>query len=144
VGLDQADQDVPHVNTLFWLARIGVYLLIWIAGLSLVAGWMSIRRGQDPSRYPSKLLHIQMWLGSVSTIVWLCLWNLNEIERLPFIVWNTLRQQDVITSASTSVLAAGLLASILVYGALLFGWIRMVRYAARYGVVPVRKPGVRP
>ena len=102
-----------------------------------------MRRGQDPAKYPVKLLQVQVWLGSLSTIVWLCLWNLNEIERLPFMIWNTLKQQDVITSAPVSVLAAGLLVSVFIYGALLFGWIRMVRYAARYGVVPVRKPGVR-
>jgi cytochrome d ubiquinol oxidase subunit I len=144
IGIDQADQDVPLVKTLFWLARIGVYLLFWIAGLSLVTGWIAMRRGQDPAKYPARLLQAQVWLGSLSTIVWLCLWNLHEIERLPFMVWNTLRQQDVMTSASTSVLAACLLASMFIYGALLFGWIRMVRHAARFGVVPVRKPGVRP
>jgi cytochrome d ubiquinol oxidase subunit I len=143
VGLDQADQDVPLVKTLFWLVRIGAYLLIWIAGLSLIAGWTVIRRGQDPAKYPARLLKLQVWLGSLSNIVWLCFWNLNEIERLPFLVWNTLSQEDVITSASASVLAAGLLTSIFIYGVLLFGWIRMVRHAARYGVVPVRKPGVR-
>ena len=144
VGLDQAEQDLPSVKTLFWLARIGAYLLIWIAGLSIVAGWTVIRRGPDPAKYPPRLLQAQVWLGGLSTIVWLCLWNLNEIERLPFMVWNTIRQEDVITSASASVLATGLLGSVFIYGALLFGWIRMVVHAARYGVVPVRKPGVRP
>jgi cytochrome d ubiquinol oxidase subunit I len=143
VGLDQADQDVSSVKTLFWLARIGAYLLVWIVGLSLVAGWTVMRRGQDPAKYPAKLLKAQVWLGSLSAIVWLCLWNLNEIERLPFMVWNTLRQEDVITSASASVLTAGLFASVFIYGALLFGWLRMVMHATRYGVVPVRKPGVR-
>ena len=144
VGLDQADQDIPPVKTLFWLARIGAYLLIWIVGLSLVAGWTVIRRGQDPAKYPARLLQIQVWLGSLSTISWLCLWNLNEIERSPFLVWNTLRLEDVITSASASALAAGVTGSVFIYGALLFGWIRLVMHAARYGVVPVRKPGVRP
>ena len=143
VGLDQADQDVGSVKTMFWLARIGAYLLLWITALSLVTAWMAFRRGQDPVKYPAKLLQAQVWLGGVSTIVWLSLWNLNEIERLPFMVWNTLRQEDVVTSISATALAGGLIASIFIYGALLFGWVRMVVHAARYGVVPVRKPGVR-
>jgi cytochrome d ubiquinol oxidase subunit I len=60
------------------------------------------------------------------------------------VVWNTLRQEDVLTSAPASLLLAGLVASLVIYGGLLIGWIRMLVHAARYGVVPVRKPGVRP
>jgi len=144
VGLDQSEQDLPFVKTLFWLARVGAYLLIWMVILSLVAGWTMIRKGPDPAKYPARLLRTQVWLGSLSAVAWLCFWNLHEIARSPFMVWNTLRQEDVLTSVSASVLAGGLLASLLIYGALLFGWLRMVVHAARYGVVPVRKPGVRP
>ena len=144
VGLDQADQDAPHVKTLFWLARLAAYLLVWIAGLSVVAGWTIARRGDDPGKYPPWLLHAQVWLGGLAVVVWLSLWNLNELERLPFMVWNTLRQEDVLTSAPAGLLLAGLLASLVIYGGLLIGWIRMLVHAARYGVVPVRKPGARP
>jgi len=143
VGLDQADQDLASVKTLFWLARIGAFSLFWIVLLSLLAGWIVMRRGHDPAKYPVKLLKAQVWLAGVSAIVWLCLWNLYELERSPFMVWNTLRQEDVLNAVSASVLACGLLLSIFIYGALLLGWIRMVMHAARYGVVPVRKPGVR-
>lgn len=144
VGLDQADKDVPSAKTLFWLARLAAYILVWIAGLSVVAAWVIARRGDDPGKYPGWLLHAQVWLGGLAVVVWLCLWNLNELELLPFMVWNTLRQEDVLTAAPASLLLAGLVASLVIYGGLLIGWIRMLVHAARYGVVPVRKPGVRP
>ena len=143
IGLDQAGQDVPAVKTLFWLARLATYVLFWITGLSLVGGWVIFRRGDDPGKYPPRLLVAQVWLASLAVFVWLCVWNLNEIERLPFMVWNTLRQEDLLTTAPASLLIVGLFASTSIYLGLLIGWIRMLIHAARFGVVPVRKPGVR-
>ena len=144
IGLDQADTDLPYVKTLFWLTRLAAYMLAWMAGLLLLTAWTILRRGDDPGKYPAWLLHAQVWLGGLAVFVWLCLWNLREIERLPFMVWNTLRQEDLVTLVPAGLLLAGLLASLVVYGALLAGWVRMLVHAARYGVVPVRKPGVRP
>jgi len=143
IGLDQAGQDMPAVKLLFWLARLATYVLFWIALLSLAASWVIFRRGDDPGKYPPRLLQAQVWLASLAVFVWLCIWNLNEIERLPFMVWNTLRQDDLLTAAPSSLLSAGLVASMLIYGGLLIGWMRMLIHAARFGVVPVRKPGVR-
>ena len=143
IGVDQAGQDVPRVNALFWLARLAAYTLIWFVGLSVVALWIMLRRGTDPAKYPPKLLQFQAWCAGLSIFVWLCIWNLNELARMPFMVWNTIRQEDVLTASSARWLAIGLVISILIYGVLLNGWIRMLTHAARYGVVPVRKPGVR-
>lgn len=143
VGLDQAGQDAPLASTLFWLTRFVVYGSLWIMGLACVTLWMMFRRGGDPAKYPAWLLQTQVWLGSIAAGVWLCSWNLTELGRFPFMVWDTLRQEDLLTATAPALLAAGLFVSILIYTLLFHGWLRMLFHAARYGVVPVRKPGVR-
>lgn len=144
MGLDRAEQQPAALKSLFWLPRLAFYGLVCIIGLSLFAGWVIARRGGDPAKYPSRLLQAQIWLGYIAVAVWLCLWNLLEAERLPFLVANSLRQEDLLTAAPASLLAAGFMLSLAIYLVLLLGWLRMVVHAARFGVVPVRKPGVRP
>jgi cytochrome d ubiquinol oxidase subunit I len=143
IGLDQADAQTPSVKTLFTLARLVAYGAVSALCLMLLSVWTMFRRGADPGKYSAWLLRAQVWLGLLGTGVWLCAWNLTELGLHPFMVWATLRQEDLLTTAGAGALAAGVLASGLVYAILFRGFIKMLFHAARYGVVPVRKPGVR-
>lgn len=144
VGLDQASEgERPAVKTLFWLFRLAGYGTMFVLGLMVVTLWIRLRRGTDPGKCPPWLLRAQVWTGLVGTGVWVCTWNLGELGRSPYMVWMTLKQEDLLTTAGGSTLMAGLAASSLLYAILLGGFIKMFFHAARYGVVPVRKPGVR-
>jgi cytochrome d ubiquinol oxidase subunit I len=143
VGLDQAEGELPAVKTLFLLLRLACYGTLFVLGLMLVTLWLRHRRGPDPAKYPAWLLRAQVWSGMVGAGVWLCVFNLGEVGRSPYMVWDVLRQEDLLTSAGIPPLATGLIASSLLYAILFAGFIRMFFHAARYGVVPVRKPGVR-
>ena len=143
VGLDQAEGELPAVKPLFWLLRLACYGTLFILGLMLVTLWLRYRRGEDPGKYPAWLLRAQVWSGMVGSGIWLCAFNLGEVSRSPYLIWATLRQQDLLTSTGVTSLSAGLVASSLVYAILFAGFIKMFFHAARYGVVPVRKPGVQ-
>ena len=74
---------------------------------------------------------------------WLLCWNLIELGQSPFLVAGLLLQGDVVTESAPGALTIGLAATALVYAILLGGFFRMAYHAARYGVVPVRKAGVK-
>jgi cytochrome d ubiquinol oxidase subunit I len=59
-------------------------------------------------------------------------------------VWGTLLQQDAVVDAAPVTLAWVLLGAVASYSVMLGGFIQMLWHAARFGVVPVRKPGMRP
>ncbi len=143
VGLDQAAGELPAVKTLFWLLRLGCYGTVYVLGVMLVTLWIRQRRGVDPGKSPPWLLRAQVWSGVVGTGVWVCVFNLGEVGRSPYMIWATLKQEDLLTSTGMTELTASLAASGLLYVILFAGFIKMFFHAARYGVVPVRKPGVR-
>jgi cytochrome d ubiquinol oxidase subunit I len=144
VGLDPASEVLPPIVLLFWLLRAallaGVISTLLIA-FTLLVGW---RRGFEPSRQPTWLLRLQVWAGSFGALTWLLGWNLSDLGRTPYLVWGALLQQDAVVEAAPATLAWVLLGAVATYAVMLAGFIQMLWHAARFGVVPVRKPGTRP
>jgi cytochrome d ubiquinol oxidase subunit I len=68
-------------------------------------------------------------------------WWVNVIGSQPYVVSNTITQAEVLGTVSRGALAWGLGGFAVVYVVLLAAFISMLFYAARYGVVPVRKAG---
>jgi len=143
-GLSPADEVLPPVILLFWLLRAALFagaLSSLLIVFTLLVGW---RRGFEPSRQPAWLSRLQVWAGSLGGFTWLLSWNLSDLGRSPYLVWGTLLQQDAVVDAAPVTLAWVLLGAVASYSVMLGGFIQMLWHAARFGVVPVRKPGMRP
>ena len=143
-GLDRADEILPPVVLLFWLLRAALLagsLSTVLIGLTLFVG---LRKGFEPSRQPNWLLRAQVWAAGLGALTWLLSWNLSDLGRSPYLVWGTLLQQDTVVDVAPATLAWVLVAAVATYAVMLVGFIQMLWHAARFGVVPVRKPGMRP
>lgn len=143
-GLDRADEVLPPVVLLFWLLRAALLagsLSTVLIGLTLFVG---LRKGFEPSRQPTWLLRAQVWAAGLGALTWLLSWNLSDLGRSPYLVWGALLQQDAVVDVAPATLAWVLVAAVATYAVMLAGFIQMLWHAARFGVVPVRKPGMRP
>jgi cytochrome d ubiquinol oxidase subunit I len=143
-GLDRAGEVLPPVILLFWLLRAALLagsLSTVLIGLTLFVG---LRKGFEPSRQPNWLLRAQVWAAGLGALTWLLSWNLSDLGRSPYLVWGTLLQQDTVVDVAPATLAWVLVAAVATYAVMLVGFIQMLWHAARFGVVPVRKPGMRP
>ncbi len=144
IGLDAVDEEaLPPVETVFWLARLALLTWFVMAAVLLVTSGVAAVRGADPGGQPRALLRMQFWSTFLGAVAWLTVWNLVEIGRTPFLVWGTLTQEDLLTEVGAQSLWVGLVATAVLYAVLLTGFVGMLFHAARYGVVPVRKPGAR-
>lgn len=144
IGLDTESAARPAVMPLFLFARFAFFATLLILGQVLVTFVMMRRRGDQADKFPGWLLRAQVWMTWLGATVWLASWNLAQFSQAPFLVWGLLLQEDLLTSASATALTGGLVASALLYLILFVGFSQLLSHAARFGVVPVRKPGVRP
>jgi cytochrome d ubiquinol oxidase subunit I len=144
VALDSVTEPLeqPAVKTLFWLSRLALFATLLVLALLVITARVLKQRGDQAEKYPVWLLRSQVWIVWLGAAVWLCVWNLSELSQIQYFVTGHLFQSDLVTNASASVLTAGLVASGVLYFALFAGFIQMLLHAARFGVVPVRKPGV--
>ena len=144
MGLDLASEVLPPVPLLFWLLRAALLAGALASLLIVLTLLIGLRKGFDPLRQPKWLSRAQVWGAGLGTLTWLLSWNLSDLGRSPYLVWGSLLQQDAVVAAAPSTLAWVLAGAVATYAVMLVGFIQMLWHAARYGVVPVRKPGMRP
>jgi cytochrome d ubiquinol oxidase subunit I len=144
VGLDATGEALPPVVLLFWLLRAALFIGLLVSVLLVLTFFVGLRRGFEPSRQPVWLLRVQVWGAGLGALNWLLSWNLSDLGRAPYLVWGTLLQQDALAQVAPATLAWVLMGAAATYSVMLAGFIQMLRHAARFGVVPVRQPGVRP
>ena len=139
VGLDRFAGMQPPVALVFWSARVAVLLGVAMLGaacLTLLLGW---RRHLDPSALPAWWLRVLTGMTFAGGLAAVAGWWVSLAGLLPYAVNRTVTQSEVLSSASHTSLAYGLLAYVLLYGILGLAFVGMLLHAARYGVVPVRK-----
>jgi len=144
VGLDLASELLPPVVLLFWLLRAALLVGALSSVLIVVTLLVGLRQGFEPSRQPQWLLRLQVWAGSLGALTWLLSWNLSDLGRSPYLVWGALLQEDALAAIAPGTLVWVLAAAVATYAVMLVGFIQMLWHAARFGVVPVRKPGMGP
>jgi cytochrome bd ubiquinol oxidase subunit I len=140
-GLDHYAGMGPPVALTFWSLQIAVLLGLCMLAVSWLTLLMTLRKGLDPSTLPSWWLRVligMMFSGGAAVMVG---WWVNVIGSQPYVVSNTITQAEVLGTVSRGALAWGLGGFAVVYVVLLAAFISMLFYAARYGVVPVRKAG---
>jgi len=129
---------------LFWLLRAALLAGALSSALMLFTLIVVLRKGLEPARYPKWLLRTLVWSGGLGALTWLLNWNLSDLGRAPYLVWGSLLQQDAVVQAPPATLAWVLAAALACYALMVTGFIQLLWHAARFGVVPVRKPGMRP
>lgn len=144
VALDSvaAPSELPMVKTLFLFARFILFGAVFVWMQSLTTAYFLRRAGGLAEKNPSWLLRSQIWTGWVGAAIWLSVWNLTQLSQNRYFVSGMLLKDDLVTNANSYAVAGGLAISILLYLVLFAGFIQMLLHAARFGVVPVRKPGV--
>lgn len=145
IGLDMVTEstDLPAVNTLFYLARLIFVGTLFLLMMSILTVYMMWRRGEQAEKYPGWILRTQIWTAGLGAFIWLCVWNLMQTSQHAYFVSGMLLTGDLVTNASSYAIGAGLLVIGLLYLVLFSGFMQMLLHAARFGVVPVRKPGVK-
>lgn len=144
IGLDLAGEILPPVVLLFWLVR-GALLVGGLATVLITLTlFVGLRKAFDPAAQPKWLLRAQVWGAGLGVFTWLLSWNLSDLGRSPYLVWGALLQQDALAEVAPATLAWVLAGAVATYAVMLAGFVQMLWHAARFGVVPVRKPGMRP
>ena len=144
LGLDAvSDERLPPVAAMFWLLRAALLAGLLASALLLVTLFAVARQGLEPAQQPKWLLRAQVWASGLGVCAWLITWNLADLGSSPYLVAGTLLQQDAVVEAGPVAMAWVLASALACYALLLIGFGEMLWRAARFGVVPVRKPGMR-
>ncbi len=145
MGQGPADASADMVwlgELLFLLLRVALFATLLVAALMVLTAGVAKQRGDQAEKYPAWLLRSQVSMAWLGAAVWLCVWNLTELSQAQYFVAGHVLQRDLVSNVAPTMLTAGLVASGVLYLILFTGLIRMLLHAARFGVVPVRKPGV--
>ncbi|WP_082308463.1 cytochrome ubiquinol oxidase subunit I [Achromobacter sp. DMS1] len=140
-GLDKYSGMLPPVALTFWSLRVAALLAL----LMTLAAWLTFfrvwRRGLDPAALSPgwhRMLRGMMFSGGLSVVAG---WWVSIIGLQPFAVNGTVTQTEILGQASTAAVLYGMAGYAVLYALLLAAFAGMLFHAARYGVVPVRKPG---
>ena len=144
IGLDAIteENDMPAIKSIFWFVRVALIGSVLMLLQLLATCYVAYMRGEQIDKYPAWLLRLQFWTSGLGALVWLSSWNWVQLSQVKYLVSGILREEDLVTNATTYALTGGLVASLVLYLVLFAGFIQMVLHAARFGVVPVRRPGV--
>jgi len=116
-----------------------VMLLAACATLALTA-----RRGLDPAQLPPWWLRVLVGTMYAGGLAVLAGGVFSLVGMQPYAVNGTVTQTEVLGPAGATALGASLAGYAALYAVLLVAFNGMLFHAARYGVVPVRKPGGSP
>jgi len=141
LGLDKYSGMRPPVGLTFWLLRA----VLLLGGVMLLVSWLTaaltLRRKLDPSLLPKWWLRVMVGLLYTGGLVVLAGGAFSLVGMQPYVVNATITQTEVLGTTSTTALSLGLAGYAVLYIVLIAAFNGMLFHAARYGVVPVRKPG---
>jgi len=141
LGLDKFSGMRPPVGLTFWTLRV----ILVLGGLMLFVSWvtaaLTLARKLDPATLPAWWLRcmVGMLYGGGLMVLGGGVFSLVGMQ--PYVVNATITQTEVLGTASTTSLALGVAGFGVLYIVLIAAFNGMLFHAARYGVVPVRKPG---
>ncbi|MCD0506182.1 cytochrome ubiquinol oxidase subunit I, partial [Bordetella petrii] len=141
LGLDKYSGMQPPVPLTFWSLRLMLLLGLLMLLVSCTTLALTARRGMDPMQLPRWWLRLMVGMLYAGGLAVLAGGVFAVSGMQPYAVNATITQTEVLGTADTYTLSASLAGYVLLYGLLLVAFNGMLFHAARYGVVPVRKPG---
>jgi len=143
-GLDKFSGMRPPVALTFWSLRVALLLglVMLLAACATLA--LTARRGLDPAQLPPWWLRVLVGTMYAGGLAVLAGGVFSLVGMQPYAVNGTVTQTEVLGPAGATALGASLAGYAALYVVLLVAFNGMLFHAARYGVVPVRKPGGSP
>ncbi|HLS16647.1 MAG TPA: cytochrome ubiquinol oxidase subunit I [Paenalcaligenes sp.] len=139
IGLDKGVGMLPPVNLVFWAFR----LALLVGGLLLVAQlrtlWLIGRRYFDPNMLSERWRHFLLILPFLAAALVGCGLAYQLFGALPYAVFEGLTTSELYSHLRDSWLMASLVLSCVVYLLGVIGFVSLVRYAGRFGVIPVAR-----
>jgi cytochrome d ubiquinol oxidase subunit I len=129
-GLNEFPGNHPPVAPLFFGFRIMVGMGVLMLTISWISAWhlRSSRGEQTPPKLLLQALNVMTFSGWVATLAG---WYVTEIGRQPWMIYGLLHTADVVGPVAAANVAVTLAAYLLVYVALLFAYVSVLRYLAR-------------
>ncbi|MDR0779212.1 MAG: cytochrome ubiquinol oxidase subunit I [Pseudomonadales bacterium] len=125
-GLDEFAEH-PPVSSVFWSFRVmvGVGLLMLI--VALWVGWTVFLRKKPPSELLLRCTAWMTWSGWVAVIAG---WWVTEIGRQPWLIYDEYLTAQAVADHPAGTVLTTLLAWLVLYGFILFFYIRTLKYIA--------------
>ena len=139
LGLDLVAGMTPPVALVFWAVRIA-----WICALvmffMLVKGWrLGFSRHYDPSALSLRERRSYVWMGFLGAIFLIAGLAYHYFGLFPYMVNQSITFAEISAQRSLSQSIFSVVAYGAVYVFLTIGFISLVRYVARYGVISVAR-----
>lgn len=139
LGLDQAAGMTPPVLTVFWAVRLALVCALAMLFM-LIKGWLlGVSRHYDPSALSLRARRAFVFTGFLGPLLLVAGVAYHYFGSFPYVVNHSITFAEVAVQRSISQSVFGLVAYGVVYLLLTLGFISLVRYAARYGVISVAR-----
>ncbi len=139
IGLDQASGMLPPVILTFFAFRIAVLAGLVLLVSSAVSLWKVSSQHYDASALSMRWRRYLAWQSCAGGVLLTAGLAYQLFGALPYVVAHTITISEVFANNSVNQVVAGVVAYSVVYTFCLAGFFLLVRYAARYGVVPVAR-----
>lgn len=138
-GLDHFSGMSPPVALTFWSFRLMLMVTLLMAVVALWC-WLGVRRHDfDPAvlsrtaRCGIRFMGASGWVLMLLGLVYI------QAGVFPYAVYGTITLTEIMTSAGATVLVFSNALYSVCYVGLFVGFFKLLRYFARYGVIPVRR-----
>lgn len=139
LGLDQVVGMSPPVFFVFWTLRIAMLCGV-LSLITLVQGWrLGVLRHYDPSALSLSSRRILVLAGGLGPVLLISGMAYQLFGSLPFVVNQTVTLNEIYAQHSLEQSIFSFFAYSMVYMMIVGGFIALVRYVARYGVVSVAR-----
>ena len=129
-GLNEFEGRHPPVAPLFFAFRAMVGIGVLMLATAWIGGFLYWRARWNPARLPIWLLRTFAAMTFSGWLATLCGWYVTEIGRQPYIVHGLIRTADVVAQVPASNIALTLTLYLLLYVALLFAYVTVLKYMA--------------
>ena len=139
IGLDKMVGMTPPVGIVFWAVRLGLVASAVMAFVLLKAWRTGLKRHYDPSALSPRGRHTFVAAGFVTPLILLSGLAYHYFGAFPYMVGQAITFAEIAATRSLSESMVSVVAYGLVYFLLIIGFISLVRYVARYGVISVAR-----
>ncbi|WP_448548226.1 cytochrome ubiquinol oxidase subunit I [Thalassotalea fusca] len=129
-GLEEFENEHPPVAPVFYSFR----MMVGLGMLMLLFSWFASYKFAFRQQYPTWLLKGAIAMTFSGWIATLAGWYVTEIGRQPYLVTGVLRTRDAVTATPPENIALSLTMYVLIYGFLLFAYIRTLYVMANRAV----------